>query len=663
MASLSSSEYRQLREIQGRPIVDKRHGDRHKNKKRPRRVANRPTKPLTKWERRKIVAWDGEGANLADGTHVYNLLANSDGVCIINHSGLGTEEVFNFFITYGDPKAINVIYGGSYDCNMLLVDVPYDKLKVLWKTGSVYWKQWRIFYTSRKKLTVQRLYRKPNGKPGKITFVLWDVLGFFQSSFVAACRKWLGDLEILNEIEQMKWERSVFSVDKIEAIKDYNAKECELLVLLMQALFEAMDTAGIQLQRFDGAGAIASALLRKYDVRSHHGEPSSDALLFAQYAYSGARIEAPRIGNYVGKVWRKDINSAYPYAATFLPSYAGARWEVEPEWNGCDSSLVHVRWHITKEQKFYPLWYREHDGSILYPQWGEGIYYGIEFRNLLDYHEGEYEVIESCNVYLDNDIKPFDFVPEQYRIRLLFKKLGSMAHEALKLGLNSLYGKMAQQAGYRNGRIPTYHHLLWAGEITARTRRRLYVTAMEYPDSVIAFATDAIMSTAELSGEHTDQLGGWTCDDFTGITIVQPGVYWLRDNDGNWKDKYRGFDQGSLLREHIVGCWLLGQDYHARLRRFVGLGSALASKEFYDHWRKWEDQERVLGLIPGGKREPGPEVNYWNDLCYTRARANLNEGISRAYPLEWVDGPKDFKPRIDGVDLNTLEQEYIDSYA
>ncbi len=60
---MPTANYRELREIQGRPIKDKRHGgDRHKKERKDRPAAG--GKALTKWQRRKIVAWDGEGANL-----------------------------------------------------------------------------------------------------------------------------------------------------------------------------------------------------------------------------------------------------------------------------------------------------------------------------------------------------------------------------------------------------------------------------------------------------------------------------------------------------------------------------------------------------------------------------------------------------------------------
>ena len=77
-AALEARLYREQRAIEGNPIVDKRKGDRHKPRK------HKGGKPKTKWERRLVVAWDGEGANLANGEHIYNLLANSDGFRLIH---------------------------------------------------------------------------------------------------------------------------------------------------------------------------------------------------------------------------------------------------------------------------------------------------------------------------------------------------------------------------------------------------------------------------------------------------------------------------------------------------------------------------------------------------------------------------------------------------
>ena len=655
-----TDQYRLERTLSGKPIKERK-GDRHKPRKREPHSGG---KRKTKWERRVIVGWDGEGANLADGTHVYNLLANSRGDYILNHEGLTTKGAFEFFFTHSNTRDINVIFGGSYDVNMILRDVPQDRLKHLWDTGATFWNEYQIIYAPRKKLTITRYYHLGK-KLKKQSFILWDVLGYFQTSFVVACRKWLGDLPILDEIEDMKHQRSQFSTREIKEIIRYCINECQILVRLMEALFDAMDEGEIRLNRYDGAGSIAAALLRKYNIQEHMGEPTEDAIRWAQFAYSGGWIEAMKIGTtpYPQKIYRYDINSAYPSAAMMLPSYRGATWEREPHWNGLSSSLVHVRWHFN-EAPFYPLFYREPDGSIIHPQWGEGIYFGSEFALLEKFHPGQYEVIEALNVRLATDDKPFQFIDEVYALRMLYKSLGSMASEALKLGMNSIYGKLAQQAGYRNGRIPQYHHLLWAGEITSRTRAKLYEKAMQHPESVIAFATDAIIATQEFNLPLGKQLGEWTPEYFTGITIIQPGVYFLQDQE-DWYDKYRGFDKGALMREDIVQAWREGKEYHANLTRFVTMGSALQSTDFYGHWRKWETQKRKLDIYPQGKRRPGQNTRYWEGLCDTIAVENYHtDTLSHAYHIEWLH-PEDapVRPTEDGVDIRILEQEYLDAYA
>lgn len=679
-AAERAKQYRELRILEGRPIVDnrKRTGDRHKN----RTAANHKSgKTLTKWERRKIVGWDGEGANTEDGTHIYNLLANSDGTRLVDPNGISTEAALNFFIEYGDPSAINVIYGGSYDVNMILRDVPVDRLRNLWTTGECMFGVYRIFYAPRKKLTIQKFRRGASGKASYRTFTLWDVLGYFQATFVVACKKWLGDLDVLEDIQLMKFDRSEFTPGRLDAIIEYNRMECLLLVQLMEALFAALDGANIKLVRYDGAGSIASALLRANGVPQHKGDPNEEVLKWAQYAYSGGRIEAPKIGNEERPIYRYDINSAYPSSLCNLPSYKGATWTFDKEWDGQDCSMVHIRWcypmskKFLKDNPFHPLWYREFDGSILYPNMGEGIYWGVEVRNVVDFMPADsYEIFGACNVHLANDVKPFAFNQDMYHARLVLKKAGNMASEAFKLGMNSEYGKLAQQAGYRNGRIPTYHQLLWAGQTTADTRAKLYRAAMERPRSVIAFATDALITTDPLHLVCGDGLGEWTADKFDGITIVQPGVYWLKDDKevGNeWHDKYRGFDKGSLVREHIVGCWLMGFDYEARLTRFVGLGSALMSTDFYKHWRTWESNPRTLTLTPSGKRMRSNDTCYWDHLCDTMPMGNVTystmwedgSNMSKPYPLMWIADDDGLKFLREGRELQVLEDELLDSYA
>lgn len=678
---MPNKEYRELREHQGRPIVDTRKGDRHKP--RPPRSGG---KTATKWQRRKIVAWDGEGHDIGvsrdrehPAKHIYNLICNSEGAYLSNQNGLSTESVFDFLFAHGDANAINVIYGGSYDVNMILGSLTRQQIFMLWTKGHCFYGKYKIIYNHRKKFTLHRYYMQ--GKKAKHDeFILWDVLGYFQQTFVSACRKWLGELPILDHIEDMKQKRNTFSEQDFQEVLSYCLTECELLVKLTSALFDAMDEGEIELSRYDGAGSIAAALLRKYKTAPHRGEPTEEALTWARYAYSGGWIEAMKFGNQEDlPIYRNDINSAYPSAAMMLPSYQGASWTIEKEWNGLASSLVEVEWCFD-EALYYPLFYRNSDGSIIHPKIGHGIYFGAEVENLERYHKGQYRVIKACNVKLtDHETKPFSFIGEVYMLRLLYKSMGSMASEALKLGMNSIYGKLAQQAGYRNGRIPTYHHLLWAGEITARTRAKLYSASMQHPNSVIAFATDAIISTEQFNLPFGNQLGEWTPELFNGVTMIQPGVYFLQgertdDNPTGWFDKYRGFDKGAIIRQGVVDSWAKGEEsYSAYLTRFVTMGSALSRRDedFYTYWRTWaQADERKLDLVPGGKRIGVPSVDFATRLCGTLASPNWfydpgdPTSISAPFKLEWVtDFTAPDRMKIDGVDMRLLEREYEESFA
>jgi len=696
---MPTSTYALLRELEGNPIPkDTRKGDRHKGK-RNRKKPNNPTK----WEHRNIVAWDGEGANLicqtcqgttrtqfdmygdgeevvpidcpachsTGGYHVYNLLANSNGEHILNPEGLGTRECFDFLIQSSDPNSINVIFGGSYDINMMLKDVPREKLVELWTEHSVYWMGYRILWNTRKKFTIQRL------RDARVvaSMTLWDVFGFFQSSFVKACRLWLGDIPILVEIERMKGERSTFRVEDVDEIIEYNAAECTLLVMLVQRLFASLDEADLPLLRYDGAGSIAAAILRKYNITDWMGDIPADVYTNSQYAYSGGRIEAVKIGNQErGTIYRHDINSAYPAATLELPSYVGATWTYEDKWDGTNNSMVGVTYHF-KEAPFYPLWYRGAEGSISYPREGRGVYWGAEIRNLFKYYqEGEdFEIEFALNCELGDDVLPFQFMKELYATRREFADRGSMASESLKLGLNSVYGKLVQQAGYREDRIPTYHHLLWGGQITAFTRARLFDVAMQFPNYVIAFATDAIFTTEPLAvGPSNKDLGGWSIDEFTGITMVQAGVYFLKNREPicmeehehfdscYWGDKYRGFDKGSIDRQQVVDCWTTGEPYYASTSRFIGLGSALMANDF-TIWRTWQnDKERELDIRPTGKRVHGRNENYATGLRLTRARPNITPSVlSTPYYVVWIDEKKLSDP-FEETNVQTVEEQ--DSY-
>jgi hypothetical protein len=191
----------------------------------------------------------------------------------------------------------------------------------------------------------------------------------------------------------------------------------------------------------------------------------------------------------------------------------------------------------------------------------------------------------------------------------------------------------------------------------------MYRMASANADNIIAFATDAIISDGPLDHIQDDkELGGFTVEQLSGITMVQAGVYWVRDN-GEWASKYRGFDAGSLTREEIISKWKnKEQHYEATVTRFVTMGSALARTNFKEVWRSWRTDKRSLDIWPKGKRTATADDDYANKLCSTIATIkHTPDVVSQPYPIAWVEGGVN-RPFIDGVDVRIMEQEWEDSY-
>jgi len=181
---------------------------------------------------------------------------------------------------------------------------------------------------------------------------------------------------------------------------------------------------------------------------------------------------------------------------------------------------------------------------------------------------------------------------------------------ALKLLLNSLYGKMAQRVGWdkKKKRPPKWHQLEWAGWVTSYTRAKLYRAMLMAGEGLIGVETDAVFSTKRLDLDVGTALGQWDETIYDEIVYLQSGFYFVRNGD-NWKAKYRGFDKDSIhlqdvleyLQEIRFDESRLAPAFEGTTTRFVGMGAAFMSQNA-DRWRVWETTERALRVGSDGKR-------------------------------------------------------------
>lgn len=635
----------------------------YRSKYPDKRRAERKAYKVRKYMGRPFVGWDGEGIT-HNGEHRYVTLSNSHGARLESDNGerLTTVKIFEFLLSEStrEQNCNHVIYGGGYDFNMWLYDMPKTALNRLYDTGRVRIGKYRVGWTRGKWFSLSDGYRK---------IKIFDVVSFFQTTFVKASDDYLGVgwFERDRIIEQ-KANRSAFTLLDLHDVDVYNDAELVNLVQLMDELRERLNRVDIRLPRWDGPGAIATELMRKHNVRDSIVQPSEDMGLAhaIRCAYFGGHFELVRFGSHdSANVYEYDINSAYPYALQFVPDLAQGRWvrtddqTIIQSLNPHDFAVVKCEWSYTNRSRFpQPFPWRDKNGRVSYPYECEGWYWASEYCTAQDYahahagallHASEAWIFHSYSHY-----QPFAWVHAVYEQRRQLKASGDGAHVGLKLGINSLYGKTVQQVGarYENREwtIPPYHSLPWAGFVTALCRSMVMRSALQRPDTVIAFETDAIFTSQPLTLPIGSGLGQWEETRFTSMTYLQSGFYFAVKDDGTVVNKTRGVDRGSLSLEQCLTnmgsvnpeSWFAD----AKLTRFVSYGLA---RQTSAEWCTWKVTPKRLSLTPIGKRvhstcyycddtQPGITRNVWHHTVVNPPYAPYP---SRPFPILWSPDYRD----------------------
>lgn len=604
---------------QWKPDERRRAGDRHK--------------PGSRYVRQSgFVGWDGEGVKV-NGVQQYVLLLSSEGDRAFDPNGLSTDHALETIYRSAERHRANyhVGFAFGYDVNMILRDVPRRKIGDLWAGEQITFNGWRMYYRNRKEFALKRT-------GAKFWAHIWDVFGFFQSSFVEALQSYKiasGDM-----IADMKARRSEFTLDDMAEVEPYCKQEVLLLREMMDVFHSYVETAELNLTRYDGAGAIAAALFRKHKVRQHKAESPDNIRRAARHSYFGGRIELARYGAVQAPIYEYDLRSAYPSSIIDLPCLACSEWVTRRSVVESDFAICHIRWKLSGDMMPFP--WRSPDGQIFFPTEGEGYYYTPEYFAGLAALEsgvvaGSIELISAHVLDLKCSHKPFSWVRELYEIRREWKQQGIGAEKVLKLGLNSLYGKTAQRVGGRD-KAPTWHQLEWAGYITSSTRARIYRASFPAikSNALVFFATDAIVSLIPLPDlDTTDILGNWEPHEFGGLLAVQSGVYWLGPEFT--KPKTRGFYKAEIDPHEIVRSWARGDtELKTQITRFIGMGRALVSDNSWGIWRTWDVQPKRLSLTPHATKRQLPP----GQKLIGRNRVRPDKGLVRTVPAEvsyWQD--------------------------
>lgn len=494
-----------------------------------------------------FVGLDGEGI-----AERYVLIQDSQGGEICNLEGLSTESVFTWLLerrrVLAETNPCFVGFVTSYDVNMILRDVDDETLRAAFKADDkefVRWRDWEFFYIPRKIFKVRRAGE---------TFTLYDVFTFFGTSFVRACEGILGEVPKL--IREGKLERATFKRRDLARIKRYNALECTYLVKLCERLRQILQSQDIRIKKWHGPGAVAEYVLGKRGINLHTEYPRYDednvplGLLEAwDCAYFGGRFETMGVGAF-RNVYAYDINSAYPFALSRLTQLAFASyWKREEKPRGFthgDHAVYLVGWDVPDGAPFGPLPWRHHSGAIHYPLNGLGWYWRNEvesawksFPGALKLHEVWYQPEGEKSVLQEE-------IPRLYNLRQSLKAQGNSGEYALKIALNSIYGKLAQRVG-----MAPFRCIPWAGQITSATRGMLLDAVRGRENITLAFATDSVVSRRRLPVATGSALGQWKAERHQKFLCLMNGFYRLDDVTTS-KSALRGVGQDFDWKEAIA---------------------------------------------------------------------------------------------------------------
>lgn len=616
-----------------------------------RRANSRRAKQAVK----NFIAWDGEGITPSgESRQNFVLFGNSEGF-VRKGTRLSTEDCLSLIIDSEEmhPDAINVGFAFSYDVEMILGDLPIKALQNLRRSGNTFWHGYRIEYKKSKWFAINKTR---NGK--KISCKIWDVWGFFQSSFLAAVK----DAVKLPEDEfarlsEGKAGRAQFSYDDLESgyIEKYWRTELKLTVQMMNELRDRLYGADLKINHWHGPGAIATYALKTRGIENAMNKsvpyPVNDA---AQYAYAGGRFELFRAGHHDGPVYAYDIRSAYPSAIVDLPDLSNGTWSlnhnVDPN-NLARVGVYRIRFSSRSlmSPKPMPFFYRDDKHRIHFPNVCEGWYWTPE-AELAAFMPGDATILYGWE-YSESDARPFAWVGDVYNTRAEWKRNGNPSQMALKLLLNSLYGKTAQRVGHKDGKSPKWHQLEWAGFVTSTARAKIFraMLASYKRGALLGVETDGIFSTQPLPLDIGPGLGQWELTEYERMVYLQSGFY-FKQEQGSWSAKYRGFDKGCISPEQtleVLRKWKPWQGEQGIISgtttRFSTMGYYLNTKEPDSNRNRWSTSPRTLNIGGDGKRvhrkdfcaECKAEISP-ADKPHTLTISNPIGGMSKKHVLPWL---------------------------
>lgn len=529
--------------------------------------------------------------------------------------------------------------------------------------NSIVWQGYKLLWIPKKIFEIQDV------KSGKRVRIL-DVWGYCQSSFVKAITNWkVATEEEIKAIQEGKEQREYFIWEELQEIEKYNQLELKLLVDLAYKILsssqKALNTLELKLktnyQNLYGPGALSSMILKKlnwpneiglYRIKDEYKEDflstlpekiceengidnrQKEYLLNLPFicSYFGGRIECSSVG-YWPKIYDYDLNSAYPTAITRIPKVNLEKcyyiskvtpkiqnWLLRKRYMG----MYYISWYYGEKNYWNPFPFRTERGNVFYPGSGAGWICSPEIFAAYDTNF-KFTILKAIIMpktagygggekVLPDDLKTnaCRAIEKMYEQRKIFKKKEGKggAEYALKLILNSMYGKLLQQVGRNLEKLGLFNDFV-ASWITSWTRAQIWRAIAKYAHtkSILSIMTDGIVSTKKLNLELGGNLGQWDEKEYKDYLQLLPGLYQMKNDE--IIERTRGMPKGFDFNKAYESLYTR-EVYQYKYRIFVGrriwLSQCFALKDYLYQW-----PEMVKEYVPDLRSK---RREYNNSLVY-----------------------------------------------
>lgn len=692
------------------------HPEHHKSDPRKN---HHGTKKVLK-ENLMFIVWDGEGPQDTR----YSLFGNSEGMEIC-YPTLSTIDCLNLILEAGEQYpaayAVHVGFGFDYDVSNIIKDLPWRQITALKKYNRTVWNGYEIEHIPHKWFAVKR---------GKVKVKIFDVYLFFMSRLVDALEKWeigpwkttagvsasvplrstgkssyvpdasdssaliprmilqntdssevpsLASALTMNDremVEAFKEVRGSFLWKDISQIRLYMRLELKYTRSLMERLRDVFTAAGYLPDSWHGPGALARMALKRHNVYDAMAICPAEVRIAARYAYVGGRFSPHLVGHMGTGIFCADRNSAYPYATLELPNLSRGTWRRGKKFEPGKFAMYHIRYQSTPRAfAIYPLPKRGKNAEVVWPYRVTGWYWTPEAETVST--DSEAEFLEAWVFDEDDETdRPFAWIAEYFRRRLMLKRQGNPAEFTFKLIINAVYGQLAQRAGWDRNKneAPRSHQLEWAGYVTSHCRAAMYrLTQLVGEDNVISIDTDGITTTKPVPlppEEVGSELGQFGVDEYEDGVFWQSGMYALKD-DGVWvKARTRGIPKGDVGAEHMLAALKEGNHVLRSSRnRFNGYGSiAYNSREKMNTW-----SQSTASYVLGGNGKVSHNSKLCPKICDGEIHKlmNLNmlygpftDPVSEPHFLPWLENAKEMAMQKNLIDDMTLfGEDWAEEYA